>query len=50
MKNEAAEKFENDYELDLDLFMEILAKTGMNAQELFTETEKLLFNQNSIFF
>ena len=50
MKKEAAVNFENNYELDLDLFMETSAKTGLNAQELFTEAEKLLFNKNSIFF
>ncbi len=38
---EKAESFKNDYELDL--FMETSAKTGMNAQELFAEAAKLLF-------
>ena len=38
---ETAEKFKNEY--DLDLFMEAFTKTGMNAQELFTEGAKLLF-------
>ena len=38
---EQAENFKNDYELDF--FMETSAKTGMNAQELFTEAAKLLF-------
>lgn len=38
---EKAENFKNDYELDF--FMETSAKTGINAQELFTEAAKLLF-------
>ena len=39
---ETAENFKNDY--DLDLFLETSAKTGMNAQELFIEAAKVLFN------
>ena len=39
---ETAENFQKDY--DLDLFMETSARTGMNAQELFVEAAKLLFN------
>ena len=38
---EKAENFKNDYELDF--FMETSAKTGMNAQELFAEAAKLLY-------
>ena len=38
---EKAEGLKNDYELDL--FMETSAKTGLNAQELFAEAAKLLF-------
>jgi GTPase SAR1 family protein len=41
VSKEKAEAFKNDYELDL--FMETSAKTGMNAQELFAEAAKLLF-------
>ena len=37
-----AEDFKNDYEIDL--FMEASAKTGFNAQELFVEAAKILFN------
>ena len=39
---ESAETFKEEY--DLDLFMETSAKTGMNAQELFVEAAKILFN------
>ena len=42
ISREKAENFKNDYELDL--FMETSAKTGMNAQELFVEAAKILFN------
>lgn len=42
---ETAENFKNEYELDL--FMETSAKTGMNAQELFTEAAKLLYKDYS---
>ena len=41
IQKETAQKFKDDYELDL--FMETSAKTGMNAQELFAEAAKLLF-------
>ena len=42
ISKQKAENFKNEYELDL--FMETSAKTGMNAQELFAEAAKLLFN------
>ena len=45
ISKEKAENFKNEYELDL--FMETSAKTGMNAQELFTEAAKLLFKDYS---
>ena len=45
ISKEKAENFKNEYELDL--FMETSAKTGMNAQELFTEAAKLLFTDYS---
>jgi GTPase SAR1 family protein len=45
ISKEKAENFKNDYELDL--FMETSAKTGMNAQELFIEAAKILFNDYS---
>jgi len=41
IQKETAQKFKDDYELDL--FMETSARTGMNAQELFAEAAKLLF-------
>ena len=41
IQKEKAEKFKDDYELDL--FMETSAKTGMNTQELFAEAARLLF-------
>ena len=39
---ETAENFQKEYELDY--FLETSAKTGMNAQEIFIEAAKLLFN------
>jgi GTPase SAR1 family protein len=38
-----AEKLKNDYEFDL--FMETSAKTGFNAQELFVEAGKILYDE-----
>ena len=38
---ETAENYKKDF--DIDLFMETSAKTGMNAQELFIEAAKLLY-------
>ena len=38
---ETGEKFQKDF--DIDLFMETSAKTGMNAQELFIEAAKILY-------
>ena len=45
VSREEAEKFKNDFELDL--FMETSAKHGINSTELFTEAAKLLFNDYS---
>ena len=39
---ETAENFQKEYELDY--FLETSAKTGMNAQEIFIEAAKLLYN------
>ena len=39
---EQAEKYKEEY--DLDYFIETSAKTGMNAQEIFIEAAKTLYN------
>ena len=44
IKTEQGEKMKNDY--GFDLFMETSAKTGFNAQELFVEAGKILFEDN----
>jgi GTPase SAR1 family protein len=41
VNKEVAEKFKDDY--NLDLFMEASAKTGFNARTIFVEAAKLLF-------
>ncbi len=40
---ETAEKFKNDY--NLDLFLETSAKSGFNAQELFIKAGRILFDE-----
>ena len=40
---EQAEQFKNDFELDL--FMETSAKNGFNAENLFIEAGKILYNE-----
>ena len=45
VSREEAEKYKNDYELDL--FLEASAKNGINSTELFTEASKLLFSDYS---
>ena len=45
VSREEAEKYKNDYELDL--FLEASAKNGINSTELFTEAAKLLFSDYS---
>ena len=42
ISKEQAEKFKNDYELNL--FMETLAKTGFNTQEVFIKVAQILYN------
>ena len=44
ISKEQGEKMKNDY--GFDLFMETSAKTGFNAQELFVEAGKILFEDN----
>ena len=41
IKTEDAEKLKNDF--NLDLFLETSAKTGINAQKLFIEAAKILY-------
>ncbi len=43
VKYDEAEKFKNDYELNL--FMETSALTGFNAKEIFIEAAKLLYEE-----
>ena len=43
IKTEQGEKMKNDY--GFDIFMETSAKTGFNAQELFVEAGKLLYDE-----
>ena len=42
INKEQAEKYKEEY--DLDYFIETSAKTGMNAQEIFIEAAKTLYN------
>ena len=42
ISKEQAEKFKNDYELNL--FMETSAKTGFNTQEVFIKVAQILYN------
>ena len=42
IEKEAGENFKKEYEIDL--FMETSAKTGFNAEELFAEAAKILYN------
>ena len=44
---EQAEKYKEEY--DLDYFIETSAKTGMNAQEIFIEAAKTLYNDYSLY-
>ena len=44
ISKEQVEKMKNDY--GFDLFMETSAKTGYNAQELFFQVGKILFEEN----
>ena len=44
ISKEQGEKMKNDY--GFDLFMETSAKTGYNAQELFFQAGKILFEEN----
>ena len=44
---EQGEKMKNDY--GFNLFMETSAKTGFNAEELFFEAGKILYNENEEF-
>ena len=43
VSTEQAEKFKNEYELNL--YMETSAKTGFNAREIFIEAAKTLFDE-----
>ena len=43
IKTEQGEKMKSDY--GFDIFMETSAKTGFNAQELFVEAGKLLYDE-----
>ena len=45
IRKEQGEKMKRDY--GFDIFMETSAKTGFNAQELFVEASKLLYEENS---
>jgi len=42
INRDEAEKYKNDY--DLDYFIETSAKTGMNAQEIFVQAAKILYD------
>ena len=42
INKDEAEKYKNDY--DLDYFIETSAKTGMNAQEIFVQAAKVLYD------
>ena len=42
INKDEAEKYKNDY--DLDYFIETSAKTGMNAQEIFVQAAKTLYD------
>ena len=47
INKEQAEKYKEEY--DLDYFMETSAKTGMNAQKIFIEAAKILYNDYSLY-
>ena len=42
INKDEAEKYKNDY--DLDYFIETSAKTGMNAQKIFVQAAKTLYD------
>ena len=42
VNKDVAEKYKNDY--DLDYFIETSAKTGMNAQEIFVQAARTLYD------
>ena len=44
---EQAKKYKEEY--DLDYFIETSAKTGMNAQEIFIQAAKTLYNDYSLY-
>ena len=44
---EDAEKYKEDY--DLDFFIETSAKTGMNAQEIFIQAAKVLYQDYELY-